>query len=316
MKDILKVGLAQIAPVWLNKSKTIDKINQYIHQAAKEKCDLVTFGEALLPGYPFWLSLTNGSQFNSKVQKEIFAHYMQESIQPEKGDIDLICKQAKENKIAIVLGSIERAANRGGHSLYCSLIYINKEGLIKTVHRKLMPTYEERLVWSPGDGNGLVVNSLENFTVGALNCWENWMPLSRTALYAQGEDLHVAIWPGAKRNTIDISRFIAQESRSYVISVSGLMRKQDINSEIPHAELILQNRPDVLADGGSCLAAPDGTWIIEPQVGSEGLFTAEIDHKRVREERQNFDPSGHYSRPDVTKLNVNRERQGIADFMD
>jgi nitrilase len=131
-----------------------------------------------------------------------------------------------------------------------------------------------------------------------------------------GEDLHVAIWPGSKRNTEDITRFIAKESRSYVISVSGLMRKTDIQTDIPYSDMISSNCPDMPADGGSCIAAPDGEWVVEPQVGQEVLKVAEIDHKQVRMERHNFDPAGHYSRPDVTKLYVNRDRQQIIQIDD
>lgn len=309
--ETLKVGLAQIAPVWLNKEKTIEKILSYISDAGDQGCELVAFGEAVLPGYPFWISLTNGTEWNSKVQKEIHAHYIKNAIQIEKGDLDAVCRMAKEKKIAIYLGGIERAADRGGHSLYCSLIYIDNTGEIKSVHRKLQPTYDERLTWAPGDGNGLQVHPLKDFTVGGLNCWENWMPLPRTALYAQGENLHVAVWPGSKHNTEDISRFIARESRSFVVSVSGLMRKEDFPDGTPHLDKILANAPDMLADGGSCIAGPDGEWILEPQSGGEGLYIETIDINRVFEERQNFDPSGHYSRPDVTKLVVNRERQSI-----
>jgi len=313
-KDSIKVGLAQISPVWLDKKNTISKIEDYINNAADQKCQLVVFGEALLPGYPFWVEFTEGAKFNAPIQKELFAYYMSQSIQPYSQDLDSIRKLSKDKKIAIVLGSIERAADRGGHSLYCSLLYINSAGEIQSVHRKLMPTYEERLVWSPGDGHGLRVHPLGPFTMGALNCWENWMPLPRATLYGLGEDLHVAVWPGSKRNTIDITRFIAQESRSYVISVSALMHKKNIGEDLPHAKLMLENCPDIMADGGSCLAAPDGTWIIEPVQNKEVLLTAEISHQHVKEERQNFDPSGHYSRPDVTELHVNRKRQNILKF--
>lgn len=314
IKDSLKIGLAQIAPVWLNKEKTTEKIVSYISDAGKQHCDLVVFGEALLPGYPFWVELTEGAKFNSVVQKEIFAHYLSQAIDPYSTDLAPVCSIAREKNTSVVLGTIEKAANRGGHSLYCSLVYIDKEGIVQSVHRKLMPTYDERLVWSPGDGHGLRVHKLGAFTVGGLNCWENWMPLSRTALYGMGEDLHVAIWPGSKRNTEDITRFIAKESRSYVISVSGLMRKTDIQTDIPYSDMISSNCPDMPADGGSCLAAPDGEWVVEPQVGQEVLKVAEIDHKQVRMERHNFDPAGHYSRPDVTRLHVNRERQQIVHF--
>lgn len=312
--DQLKVAISQIAPVWLNKEKTIQKIKEQIEQAGKEGCRLVVFGETLLPGYPFWVELTDGARFESGLQKEIFAHYLQQAIQPESGDLAPFCEAAARYKIAVYVGCVERAANRGGHSVYCSLIYINQDGKISSVHRKLVPTYEERLVWSNGDGNGLQVHSLGPFTVGGLNCWENWMPLSRAALYAQGENLHVAVWPGSKRNTEDITRHIARESRSFVISVSGLMRREDIPSDTPHYEAIIKVCPEVLANGGSCLAGPDGNWVIEPVTDQETLLIATIDHKEVRRERQNFDLSGHYSRPDVTLLKVNRKRQSLIDF--
>lgn len=307
--ELLTVGLAQIAPVWLDRHQTLEKILDYVTRATTQNCQLVAFGEALLPGYPFWLELTDGARFNSAVQKEIHAHYMEQAVQIEAGHLDPICKTAATHKIAVVLGCIERAADRGGHSLYCSLVYVNPEGSIESVHRKLMPTYEERLTWSIGDGHGLRVHPLGAFTVGGLNCWENWMPLVRTALYAQGEDLHVAIWPGNLRNTYDITRFIAKESRSFVISVSGLMRLQDFPTDTPHLERILEDCPDTLANGGSCLTGPDGEFIIEPEVDQEVLLTATIDYQQIREERQNFDPSGHYARPDVTQLTVDRRRQ-------
>lgn len=316
MEHHLKVALAQISPVWLDKSATIKKIENTIQEASKEAAELLVFGEALLPGYPFWLALTDGAVWESKVNKEIHAHYTRNAVQIEAGELDSICRLAKESNIAIYLGIIERAKNRGGHSIYASLVYINQEGKIKSVHRKLQPTYDERLTWAPGDGNGLQVHPLKQFTLGGLNCWENWMPLPRTALYGQGENLHIAVWPGSDHNTKDITRFIARESRSYVISVSSLMSKIDFPKDTPHLDLILSKAPKVLANGGSCIAGPDGEWIIEPLVNKEGLIYQTLDFNRIYEERQNFDPVGHYSRPDVTKLIVNRERQSTVEFED
>lgn len=311
----LKVCLAQIAPVWLNKDKTIDKINQSIVDAGKQKCELIVFGEGLLPGYPFWLSLTKGSEFNSPIQKEIHAHYVRNAVQIEAGDLESICKAAKQNQIAVYLGIIERAKNRGGHSLYCSLVYINQDGSIKSVHRKLQPTYEERLTWAAGDGHGLQVHNLKKFCLGGLNCWENWMPLTRSVLYGLGENLHIAVWPGSELITSDITRFVAKESRSFVISVSGLMRMDDFPRDTPHLGLITENAPDLLADGGSCAAGPDGEWVQAPVAGIEDLIMVELDINRVLEERQNFDVAGHYSRPDITKLTINRERQSIINII-
>jgi nitrilase len=307
--DTLTVGLAQIAPVWLNRDGTLVKVLERIEEAAGCGCQLVAFGEALVPGYPFWIEGTDGARFNSPLQKEIFAHYAHQAVQIEAGHLDPVCKLAEQRQVAVILGTIERPPDRGGHSLYCSLVYITPKGEIANVHRKLMPTYEERLAWSPGDGHGLRVHPLGAFTVGALNCWENWMPLPRAALYAQGEDLHVAVWPGNLRNTEDITRFIAREARSYVLSVSGLMRASDIPADTPHIDEILADFPNTVANGGSCLAGPDGEWLLAPVVDQETLLVATLDHSRVRQERQNFDPAGHYARPDVTQLTVDRRRQ-------
>ena len=140
------------------------------------------------------------------------------------------------------------------------------------------------------------------------------MPLPRAALYGLGENLHIAVWPGSDHNTKDITRFIARESRSYVVSVSSLMSKNVFPKNTPHLDEMLEKAPDVLANGGSCIAGPDGEWIIEPVLNKEGLIIQTIDFNRVYEERQNFDPVGHYSRPDVTKLSVNRERQSTVEF--
>jgi len=314
MNTTLKIAMAQIAPVWLDKSATLQKIENTIEDAAKQNCELIVFGEALLPGYPFWLALTGGAEWDKKVNKELHAHYVSNSICIEKGELDSVCKLAKEHKMAIYLGIMERPTDRGGHSIYASLVYINEEGKVQSVHRKLQPTYDERLTWAPGDGNGLQVHSLKAFTIGGLNCWENWMPLPRTALYGQGENLHIAVWPGSDHNTKDITRFIARESRSYVVSVSSLMFKTDFPESTPHIDAILKNAPDTLANGGSCIAGPDGEWIVEPVIDKEGLIIQTIDFNRVLEERQNFDVVGHYSRPDVTKLIVNTDRQTTVEI--
>ena len=312
----LKIALAQITPVWFNREATLENVCQSIVEAAALGCDLVAFGEACVPGYPFWLEYSNVTAFNSPFHKRFHAEYINQAVCIERGHLNAVCELARESKIAIYLGMIERPMDRGGKSIYASLVYIDKIGEIGSVHRKLMPTYDERLTWAFGDGHGLRVHELGAFTVGGLNCWENWMPLARTSLYAQGEDLHVAVWPGSVRNTNEITRFIAKESRSYVASVSCLMRKSDLPADMPNVDLIIEHAPEYLADGGSCIAGPDGEWLVEPFCGEEKLLIATIDHQKVREERQNFDAVGHYSRPDVLQLSVNRTRQVSVVFDD
>jgi nitrilase len=310
--ETLKIGLAQFAPVWMNRQKTLEKAVKYAKDAANQACEFVVLGgEACVPGYPYWLELTDGARFNSPIQKEIFAEYSNQAIVIERGDLQIICDLAREKRIAIYIDIAEKPAERG-ESLYAALVFIDQNGEIKSVQRKLVPTYEERLAWANGDGHGLRVHNLNAFTVGGLNCWENWNPLARAALYGQGEDFHVCVFPGGIHNTEDITKFIAKESRSFVASVCCIMRREDFPPDTLHLDKILENAPEILSNGGTCLAAPDGEWIIEPFTTEEKLVVAEINHQKVREERQNLDVAGHYSRPDVLQLKVNRERQKVV----
>ncbi|MGB1448544.1 MAG: carbon-nitrogen hydrolase family protein [Flavobacteriaceae bacterium] len=316
MSQSITVAMAQLAPVWLNKTATLTKLKEAMLDASHQKADLIIFGEGFLPGYPFWLALTQGAKWELPVNKTLHAHYVNNAIQIEAGDLAEVCALSRELSLAAYVGIIERAKDRGGHSLYCSLVYIDKTGQIQSVHRKLQPTYDERLTWAPGDGNGLKVHDLNGFTLGGLNCWENWMPLPRAALYAQGENLHVAVWPGGEHNTKDITRFVARESRSYMVSVSSLMRKTDFPAGTPHLEELLENAPAVLANGGSAIAGPNGEWLVEPILDKEGVFCHTLFLDKVYEERQNFDPVGHYSRPDVTQLTLNTTRQSTLNIHD
>jgi nitrilase len=311
--DHIVVAIAQIAPVWLDRAATLAKMAAQVTEAGQSGARLVVFGEAVLPGYPFWIEHTDGARFESPLQMAMFAHYVDQSVDIEGGDLDPLRRAAREAGIWVSVGCIERDHHRG-QSVFASLVTLDDLGEIRNVHRKLVPTHEERLVWSPGDGAGLNTFAIDRFRLGGLNCWENWMPLARSALYAQGEDLHVAVWPGSVRNTEQITPFIAREGRSFVLSASSILRREDIPSKIPHADLLRARLPEICANGGSCIAGPDGEWIVPPRVDDEVLLIAELDHARVREARQNFDPFGHYSRPDVLELQINQRRKRGVQF--
>ncbi len=311
----MRVAIGQISPVFLDRAATLDKVMQTISEAADAGASLVAFGETLVPAYPLWLSRTGGAKFDDDDQKTLHAFYLREAVDIRRGDLDAVCSLCAQRGIATVLGVAERGSDRGGHTIYCSAVFIGSDGAIGSVHRKLMPTYEERLSWGIGDGHGLRVHPVGPFTVGALNCWENWMPLARTALHGQGEDLHIAIWPGCVRLTRDITRFAAMEGRSFVVSASSIIREQDIPAGVPLRDRMV-GPGETVYDGGSCIAAPDGSWLVEPVVGEERLIVAELDPELVRRERQNFDPSGHYARPDVLRLEVDRRRQDVLGFTD
>lgn len=319
----MKIAIAQISPVVLDREATLEKINDYVLQAADQGCSLVCFGETLAPAYPFWLCRTDAARFNAEDQKEIHAKYLAEAIKLPSEGYDLspaddhlaqLRQTAKDKKISIVLGVAERAIDRADHTIYCSRVFISGEGErageILSVHRKLMPTYEERLSWGIGDGHGLVTHPVGEFAVGGLNCWENWLPLARATLYAAGETLHVMLWPGCYRLTHDITRFVAKEGRLFVVSASGLIRNEDIPADTPHRDQMVDEQG--IYDGGSCIAGPDGNWVVEPTMDKEALLVADLDYQQVLGERHNMDPSGHYSRPDVFQLQVNKVRQRIV----
>ncbi|MCU0624070.1 MAG: carbon-nitrogen hydrolase family protein [Gemmatimonadaceae bacterium] len=312
--DSLTIAAAQIAPVWLDRERTIEKVCTSVVEAAQAGAQVVAFGECLIPGYPFWLERTDGARFESAAQKAWHAHYLDQAVQLEAGHLDRVRQVAADMRCTVVTGCYERPRDRGGHSGYASAVVLTADGTIAPPHRKLVPTYEERLAWAPGDGHGLRTHAVGAFSLGVLNCWENWMPLPRAALYAMGEDLHVALWPGSTRNTADITRFTAREGRSYVLAASAIMRAADIPDGLPDVETLRRTADPVMANGGSCIASPDGTWVVEPVADVETLVLATISHARVREERQNFDPAGHYSRPDVTRLVLNTARQSTLEI--
>lgn len=316
----MKLALAQIAPVFLDREATTDKAADAVHEAAKNGARVVGFGEALIPAYPLWLTLIDGARFDEPELKDLHKLYLQQAVSLERGDLDPIREAAREHGVHVVCGIIERPEDRAGHSVFCSAVVIDDAGEVASCHRKLCPTYEERLAWSHGDANGLRTHKVGDFTLGALNCFENWMPLARAAMHAQGEDLRVAIWPGCERLTKDITRFAALEGRSYVASVSSIIRPQDLPAGVPlRSEIIgaLEAQGEhTFYDGGSCIADPRGEWVIPPVVGEERIVYGEIDHDRVLEERQIFDPSGHYARPELLRLEVDRRRITSALLQD
>lgn len=309
--SMMKVALAQIAPVLLDRERTLDKVVEALHRASDAGAELVAFGETLVPGYPIWLERADGARFDSDRQKDLHARYVDQAVDLGSTHLDRVREAARALEIYVVLGVAERDLQRG-RSLFASAISIGPDGRLLSAHRKLMPTYEERLAWSIGDAQGLEAHPHGPFRVGALNCWENWMPLARAALHARGETLHIALWPGNPRNTEPVTRFLAREGRSFVLSVSSVLRGRDVPKDLPHRAAVVSDDEEVILAGGSCVAGPEGDWILEPRgAGEEQLFFAELDPVRIDRERQNFDPAGHYARPELLELRVRRERLNV-----
>ncbi len=303
--DKLKIAAIQISPVFLDKNKTWEKLKQFLTDAVNNGAELIVWGETLIPGYPQWLSVSGGANFNNPEQKKAYYKYWSEALPLDDPIITDMKKFSKEHNVMLMGGILER----DGSSVYCTLITI-ANGKLLGRHRKIKPTYEERLVWADGDAKGIKVYDTKIGKIGGLNCWENWLPLARAALHMMGEYIHVAVWPGSYRNTKDITKFIALEGRSWVVSVSGMLSKNDLlhlsEEEFPVLKKVITS-DSYWNNGGSMIVNPRGEVVAGPLIDEEGILYAEMDIQTIIEERQNLDISGHYSRSDIFKLIINKE---------
>ena len=314
----MRIAAANARPRWGQPDAGAERVAEWIAWAGADGIDVLAFGETHLGGYPFWVSVTDGARWDAPDQKQAYAYYLDAAVELDGPQLRLIAEAAAEHRVFTYLGIVERRADTARGSTYATLVAIDPDAGIVSAHRKLQPTYEERLVWANGDGNGLRVHTFtgregETVRLGGLNCWENWMPQARLALYAAGEDIHVSAWPGAVRNTIDITRFVALEGRVFSLAASTILGRTDIPADFPLADELPAGD---YTDGGSAIAAPDGSWLVEPVADDERLVVADVDLARVREERQNFDPAGHYARADVFQLRVDRRRQSVVALGD
>ncbi len=328
---MLRVAAAQCAPVFLNRAATTERILEWIERASAAGVELLAFGETFLPGYPFWVSRTNGARFEDALQRELFAAYVDQAVDPDGPELREIKAAAKARGIFVVLGLVERARSRG--SVYCTSAMLPPSSAEPVLHRKLVPTHEERLVWAPGDAHGIRCVDYRGLRVGTLNCWENWMPLARHTLYSDGCSLLVAVWPGSTKLTQDITRFTAREGRLYVLAASATLGPDDVGlaagSPLPKDPKQAPYRMPTAArsaiqalgegsyyDGGSAIAGPDGEFIVAPLAHDEALVIADLDPATVAGHRQSFDATGHYSRPGVFQVQVNRRRLVSTEFHD
>jgi nitrilase len=294
VNETVKVACVQAEPVILDRAATIDKLAELAAEAAQSGAKLALFPEAFIPVYPSsrWARYLTQSEGNAK---EIFGRLAQQSLQIPGPDVDRIAEIARDQGMWLAVGANEL----DGGTIYNVLLLFSPEGKLALHHRKLMPTNHERLVWGLGDGNGLEAVPTPLGKVGGLICWENLMPLARFALYASGVEIYLAPTADDSEEWQVSLQHIARESRAYVLSCCVFQRASSFPPDVQLAE-----GAELVGRGGSAILAPDGSYLAGPLWDEEGILVAELDPARLYEERQRFDPAGHYHRPDVFEFGI------------
>jgi nitrilase len=309
LKETVRVACVQAEPAILDRAATLDKLAGLTSEAKAHGAQLVVFPETFVPAYPSsaWAKFLAG--WADPRAKGAFAMLARESLDVPGPDVDRLGEVARENEVWLVTGVNERDPARPG-TLYNSLLHHAPDGSLAVHHRKLVPTNHERLVWGQGDGQGLRAVETGIGRIGGLICWENYMPLARFALYESGVEIYVASTADDGDAWQATLVHIARESRAFVVSPSHFQRGSSYPDDFPLREEIA--RIDLLGRGGSAILAPDGSYLAGPLYGEEGILYADLDPQRLAEERQRFDASGHYHRPDVLELQVRPLRGGTA----
>jgi nitrilase len=296
------VACAQIEPVVLDREASLARLDEVTRAAAGAGAELVVFPEAFIPAYPSsaWARFLAG--WADPRAKAAFARLAEESVEVPGPAADRLGEIARDNGVWLVTGVTEIDPERPG-TLYNTLLYHDPEGTLALHHRKLVPTNHERLVWGQGDGRGLRAIETGFGRLGGLICWENYMPLARFSLYESGVELYVASTADDADAWQATLVHIARESRAFVIAPSHFQRTAAYPDDFPLLEELAEI--EIIGRGGSAILGPDGGYLAGPLYDEEGILYAELDPVRLHEERQRFDPAGHYHRPDILKLEVN-----------
>jgi nitrilase len=292
------VAAVQATPVFLDRDATVDRLITHIADAAAAGAQLVVFPEAVVPGYPDWVwrrPAWSDATWYRRLHDQ--AVDVPGPVTERLGDA------AREYHTWIAVGVTERT--RSG-TLYNSLVYIDPLGEVAGVHRKLVPTGGERTVWGNGDGSTLTVLETPLGRIGGLICWENLMPLARAALYQQGIDIYVAPTWDNSDSWISTLRHIAREGRVFLIGTNSCLRGSDLPRTLQGVDEIYGGADDWMSRGNTVIVGPDGTLLAGPLVGESGMLVATFDIADLALARREFDPVGHYGRPDVFELTVRR----------
>jgi len=311
MKSPLKIAIIQENPNQGSLAECLEKTVGWIEEAAAEGAKLIVFGETWLTGYPAWIDhCSDVGLWDHPPVKKVFSKMYQNGVEVPGKETEILSELARKYKIALVIGINEVVKSGPGNgTIYNGMLIFDEEGRLANHHRKLMPTYTERLIYGTGDANGLQSVSTSFGQLGGLICWEHWMPHTRQAMHECGETIHIALWPNVHEMLQIASRSYAFEGRTFVIAVGQIFRVKDLPAELSIPEHLKKDPEKLLLNGGSCVIGPDGKYLLDPQYDVSGILYFEIpDLTRVFEEKMNLDTTGHYNRRDIFDFKVDKKR--------
>ncbi len=307
------VAAVQAAPAFLDLQRSVADVCRLITEAGRIGARLTVFPEAFIPTYPFWVWLIPAGK--TSVLRELYTQLVHNAMTIDGSEMREIQGAARRARTNVVLGVNERNAEASGSTLFNSLLFIDEKGELLGRHRKLVPTVGERMVHGRGDGSSLNTYDMPVGRVGGLICWENYMPLARYALYAAGIQIYAAPTWDRGEPWLSTLKHIGKESRAYVIGCCSAVRKSDI---VDPTGLLEEFLPDGewINPGGSAIVDPDGKFVAEPVFERSEIVTAEVKPQAFSGPRYQLDVAGHYARPDVFRLSVNRSVQHIIEHHD
>jgi nitrilase len=320
--DAFKVAVIQHAPVFLNIEQSLLKARDLVEEAASKGAKVIAFPETWLPGYPVWLDVSpKAALWDHPPAKALYRLLVENAISIPGRHLEVLLSIAHKTDTYVIMGAHEHL----GGTLYNTMLFLHRDGQTFQLHRKLVPTYTERLIWGQGDGSTLRVLNTEYGLIGGLICWEHWMPLARAAMHARFETIHVAQWPAVKELHQLASRHYAFEGQCFVLAAGCVLRRHDVIegfhslglSNNPALE-ILEGMPgpddDLIQSGGSAIIGPDAGYLAGPVFEEPSILYAELQPRRITEGHLVIDTTGHYARPDVFHLEVNVQSRSNVTF--
>jgi len=298
----LKIAIVQKTAVYLDLEASVTLALDLLTQCAANGAELIVFGECWLTGYPAWIDhSTDYTRWDDPVTKSVFQKMYANSVKVDGPEIQAICDASLMHNVCICIGINEIDKAQTG-TIYNSVLIIDR-GRILLHHQKLMPTFTEKLLYGPGDGRGLTAVDTSVGRIGALICWEHWMPLTRQALHMSGEEIHIALWPQVHDMLQIASRHYAFEGRRIVVAAGQVMRA----SQMPDELSLMAEADTLLLNGGSCIIGASGMYLLEPNTSSTEIIYHQIeDLDMIYGEKMTLDVSGHYQRNDVFDFSVKK----------